>query len=365
VIAASLVLLALVPAGEFIMGSESGRASERPLRRVRVAAFEMGVTEVTVRQFRAFTTATGYRTNAEREGWCFVRDPGQRGRKAWRIGRADWRRPGFPQSEDDPVVCISWEDAMAFCDWLSKETGRRFRLPSEAEWEYAAQSAPALEDSAWFDANSGSRTHPVARKKPNRWGMYDMQGNAWEWTADVWHGNYAGAPADGRAWVDGGDRWVALTSERDWRVLRGGAWSLGVSDGYGNVLRVTARPPFPKDSRCNNSGFRVAVSGNESAMVYPQTTSVAPLAVLLLLYGGLGLHLWKRRPGFAPRRAVVVVPIVAAWCALLYAPWPRYMLGMLFPQMVVWLTGAIVLWGTAFVFGQRVPDSGRVAPASL
>jgi len=193
--------LVRLPAGEFQMGSETGL--EKPRHPVQVRAFDLGRTEVTVRQFRTFTQATGYRTDGEKEGWSWV--------CCWakREG-VNWRNPGFSQSDDDPVVALSWHDAVEFCKWLSAETKQEYRLPSEAEWEYAARAGNQaeyptdLDQAAWYKENSEGKTHPVAQKQPNAWGLYDVLGNGWEWVADVWSQDYRGAPADGSARRDGG-----------------------------------------------------------------------------------------------------------------------------------------------------------------
>ncbi|MHC4890237.1 MAG: formylglycine-generating enzyme family protein [Planctomycetota bacterium] len=128
--------LVRVPAGQFQMGSGTGDSDAKPVHGVRInEGFYMGKTEVTVRQFRAFAQATGYKTEAEKGNWAASYSPA-----GFPIvpGRGlNWREPGFPQSEDNPTVCISWNDSAAFCKWLSKETGEHYRLPSEAEWEYA------------------------------------------------------------------------------------------------------------------------------------------------------------------------------------------------------------------------------------
>lgn len=243
--------LVRIPAGQFQMGSETGRETPRHL--VKVPSFDLGVTEVTIRQYRAFTQATGYRTDAEKEGWtwicCWSRQEG-----------VNWRNPGFPQSEDDPVVALSWHDAAEFCKWLSKETGDDYRLPSESEWEYAARAGAQaeypsdLDQAAWYKDNSEGKTHPVARKQPNAWGLHDVLGNGWEWVADVWARDYAGAPADGSARLEGGSPGRNFAAGEG-RVLRGGAWGLERKD-----LRFASRPFFAAHDRCNNSGFRIARS---------------------------------------------------------------------------------------------------------
>jgi formylglycine-generating enzyme required for sulfatase activity len=137
----------------------------------------MGKFEVTVGQFKAFVNdSLGYRTEAERAGDPFT-----------------WREPRFarPQNDDQPVVCVSWNDAQEFCKWLSKKTGQQFRLHYEAEWEYCCRAGTTtrysfgeddkdLGDHGWFKGNAGGQTRPVGKKKPNPWGLHDMHGNVFE-----------------------------------------------------------------------------------------------------------------------------------------------------------------------------------------
>ena len=241
-----------IPAGRFQMGSETGDSDEKPVHHVRInESFYMGRTEVTVRQFRAFTQATGYETEAEKGNWAanssggFTIVPGR---------GFNWRKPGFPQAEDDPAVCISWNDAVAFCKWLSKETGEHYRLPSEAEWGYACRAgrkgsyAGNLNEIGWYRDNSGGTTHPVAQKKPNAWGLYDMHGNAWEWCLDVWHSSYRGAPDNGSPWLT--EDYLPRTAIR--RVLRGGAWCR-----LDFELSTTYRYRGTPDFRSDGTGFRI------------------------------------------------------------------------------------------------------------
>ncbi len=153
---------------------------------------------------------------------------------------------------------MSWNDALAFCQWLSKESGEPVRLPSESEWEYAARAGAQgaalwgnFDEIAWHASNSEGKTHPVGLKKPNSWGLYDMLGNGWEWVADVYHSSYQGAPADGSAWttIDPNDPMENVRDGKT-RILRGGAWGL-------NDNNYTSRPPYHRMLRCNNSGFRI------------------------------------------------------------------------------------------------------------
>ena len=231
-----------LPPGEFLMGSGSGNSDERPAHRVRVkSGFGLGKTEVTVRQYAAFVEATGSKSEPASEGWA--------PKTAETLDGATWMKPGFPQSDDHPAVAVSWNDAAAFCRWLAKESGRDIRLPSEAEWEYACR-AGSTEDSAadvdrvaWHRDNSGGAPHAVAGRQPNAWGLYDMRGNAWEWVQDNWHPNYAGAPADGRAWLSPLD---------PRRVLRGASWARPPAQA-----RPAYRSRAPASVRWAGIGFRI------------------------------------------------------------------------------------------------------------
>jgi len=216
-----------IPPGTFTMGSNSGDGDEQPVHKVTINyRFEIGTTEVTVRQFTAFVEATGYQTDAQRQGgamYCPSPD-----RAGYARGK-NWQNPGFDQTETHPVVCISYRDAKAFCEWFSKQSGRICRLPTEAEWEYACRAgtvgryAGDIEQMAWFDRIGGQGTRPVALKKANPRGLYDMHGNVWEWCEDIYRWHYRDAPADGSAGTApdiAGD----TLSGRDRHVLRGGAW---------------------------------------------------------------------------------------------------------------------------------------------
>jgi formylglycine-generating enzyme required for sulfatase activity len=248
--------LVRIPAGEFMMGSETGDSDEKPVHRVRIdESFYMGETEVTVRQFQAFVEATGYKTESEKGNWAATYHPA-----GFPIvpGHARHRRqPGFQQTQDDPAVCISFNDAVAFCKWLSKETGENCRLPSEAEWEYACRAgddAGPIEnigEVGWYRGNSAGGTHPVGQKKPNAFGLYDMQGNAWEWCLDLWHSNYQGAPADGSPWLT--EDYLPQVAIR--RVLRGGAWCRRYFK-LGGTFRYRGTPDF----RSDGTGFRIVCS---------------------------------------------------------------------------------------------------------
>jgi len=189
-----------IPAGSFMMGSTDGADYEKPQHQVTLNAFHIGKYPITQEQYQAV------------------------------IGN----NPSyFVKGGKYPVDSVSWEDAQAFCEKLSKMTGKTYRLPSESEWEYACRTGKQtryyfgdnenqLKEYAWYDANSNSQTQPVGQKKPNKWGLYDVLGNVWEWSEDDWHSNYNGAPTDGRAWIDNNNR-----SQFKDRIIRGGSWCDG------------------------------------------------------------------------------------------------------------------------------------------
>lgn len=153
---------------------------------------------------------------------------------------------------------VLWKDAVEFCERLSRQTGKAYRLPSEAEWEYACRAGSTskyhfgddvllLGQYAWSHSNSGFGTGPVGQKMPNAWGLYDMHGNVWQWCQDVWHDNYEGAPSDGHAWLENGH------SEE--RMLRGGAWW-----DVGSACRVAFRRISVADNFFKSVGLRVVSS---------------------------------------------------------------------------------------------------------
>ena len=265
--------MVVLPSGTFRMGSEvDGYAqvgpSTRPVRDVEVAMFAAGRYEVTRAQYAVFATATG---RAVDDG-CYTNEVGQ----PWELVPWGWdvnvsyRSPGFDQDGDHPIVCVNWADATAYAAWLSGVTGRVYRLPSEAELEYAARAEPGPRywGDAW-DCKAGNsrdlswRQHPevpftnchdgvvstraVGSYEPNAFGLFDVLGNVWEWAADCWHENYAGAPVDGSAWLTGGD------CRR--RVKRGGSWVDPVMH-----IHPARRNADPVGHRYVVTGFRVARS---------------------------------------------------------------------------------------------------------
>jgi formylglycine-generating enzyme required for sulfatase activity len=228
--------------GTFMMGSpsyEPGRGNDETQHQVTLTkGFYMGETEVTVRQWRAFVRDSGYRTEAETGGGAFVWIAGKWEKKEGYY----WDNPGFTQSENHPVACVSWNDAQAFIRWINLKEAVDYRLPTGAEWEYAARTGTQMarfwgedsdqacnyanvadltewegrrwlegkhncRDGYWFPASVGSF-------RPNPWGLYDMIGNVWEWVQD-WHGgDYSTSsvtdptgPYSGSARVDRGGSW--------------------------------------------------------------------------------------------------------------------------------------------------------------
>jgi len=184
-----------IPAGSFCMGSNNGSSDEKPVHQVTINySFYIGKYEVTQAQWQAVMGNNPSSFKGEIPGPLF----------------------------NLPVEQVSWDDAQSFINKLNEgNDGFRYRLPTEAEWEYACRAgttgdyAGNLSEMAWFAENSENRTHNVGEKQPNAWGLFDMHGNVWEWCQDWYHETYQGAPTDGSAWLDG---------VQQARVLRGGSW---------------------------------------------------------------------------------------------------------------------------------------------
>jgi formylglycine-generating enzyme required for sulfatase activity len=224
-----------IPAGRFQMGDIQGGGSsdEKPVHRVSINKFAMGRYELTVGEFRQFVNANGYKTDAEKGGdcWSWAKD--------WKnVKGANWRNPGFSQSDNHPVVCVSWNDATAYAEWLSQQTGQQYRLPTEAQWEYAARAGTTTK--YWWGNDIGSNkancggcgsqwdnkmTAPVGSFAPNQFGLYDTVGNVWEWTCSEYEDKYTGKEqrcvksagrfaARGASW--GFNAWRARSAYRDW-----------------------------------------------------------------------------------------------------------------------------------------------------
>jgi sulfatase modifying factor 1 len=280
--------LVAVPAGSFLMGSleaETTREAvpdemasrERPQHSVTIGKpFAIGRTEITRSEYAAFVADTKY----EVQGPCRTIKPAaeQRLEAGWPGNLSirndiSWRDAGFPQTDTHPAVCVSWDDIQVYVAWLTKKTGHVYRLPTEAEWEYAARAGnpnarygsdkttelckslnggdadftntyPAARASNKDCSDGYVYTAPVASFAPNAWGLYDIYGNVWEWVQDCMHPNgYAGAPSDGSEWKGAADCQ---------RVSRGSSW-FGVPRSFRAAFRVWDPPAY----RGAGVGFRV------------------------------------------------------------------------------------------------------------
>ena len=214
--------LVRIPGGKFLMGSpeneEGSFRDEGPQHEVTVPEFWMGKYSVTQDQYSAV------------------------------IGK----NPSHFKGKNLPVECVSWNDAVAFCERLSRHTGNAYRLPTEAEWEYAGRAGTTTR---YYFGNNLSKeqanlynivgkTTPVGTYPANAFGLHDMHGNVWEWCQDYWHGNYDGAPMDGSAWIK--------DSYGEHRILRGGSWI-----DYPRYCRSASRLSITPDFLDNDFGFRV------------------------------------------------------------------------------------------------------------
>lgn len=228
-----------------------GPHPSRPVHEVCVSDFYLGKYEVTVGDFRHFVNEMQYRSDAEKDGGCLTW-MGTGWRKYEGIV---WKRPGFSQSEEHPVVCITWYDVSAYIDWMREKTGLNYRLPTEAEWEYAARSggkqikgpglSAELKQRAWFRGNADGKPHAVGQKKANGLGLHDMSGNVWEWVQDRYHKDYyAMSPKDNPKGPDTGTG----------RVMRGGSW---YNPPQG--IRATHRNWTYAFKRYTSLGFRLAL----------------------------------------------------------------------------------------------------------
>ena len=214
-----------IPAGSFCMGSNDGETNERPVHQVTINySFYMGRFEVTQAQWQAVMGSNPSNF------------------------KGDFAEPSIKL----PVEQVSWDDAQNFINKLNEgNDGFSYRLPTEAEWEYACRAgttgdyAGNLSEMAWYSENSENRTHLVGQKQPNAWGLFDMHGNIWEWCQDWYHDSYSGTPTDGSAWLNGGGQ--------KYRVLRGGSW--GNKDAAS--LRSASRSRNTPDNRFYDKGLRI------------------------------------------------------------------------------------------------------------
>jgi len=216
-----------VEGGTFTMGDNTGNDDEKPAHSVTVKSFRLARTETTVAQWRAYATAVGLR-----------------------MPEVPW----FGLEDRQPIVNVSWDQANAYCQWLSVTTGQHYRLPTEAEWEFAARGgnksrgyafsgSNTVDSVAWISSKSNGPA-PVATKKPNELGLYDMTGNVWEWCSDVYDAQY---------YATGKKEKPKGPLKGMFYTLRGGAWDQGPGNN-----RIPYRNPLAPTSRNHNKGFRVA-----------------------------------------------------------------------------------------------------------
>jgi formylglycine-generating enzyme required for sulfatase activity len=297
--------MVVIPGGTFMMGSpaEEGSEDEHPQHEVTVPSFFMSKTPITQAQWRIIASRTDLKVkhDLDPEPAYFKDEPNPKTLPNYQSSET------VPTRWDRPVEQVSWYDAVEFCARLSRLTGREYRLPSEAEWEYACRAVTPDSSSisqsnqnptyppfhfgetltdqlANYDANYTyadepkgrfrTETTPVGSFPPNAFGLYDMHGNVWEWCLDDWHDNYEGAPTDGRAWLDkknyqqetskvnaneksrsSGDLTLQNTDDKNfqlYKVLRGGSWN-----DVPNDCRVAYRYGLDPDYRHYNLGFRV------------------------------------------------------------------------------------------------------------
>ncbi|MCK9408109.1 MAG: formylglycine-generating enzyme family protein [Bacteriovoracaceae bacterium] len=239
-----------------------GGTDEMPISYVILSDFRMSKYEVTVAQFSQFVTETQYVTEAEKDGWAVIWD-GTMWSKDYGV---TFRNPGFPQSENHPVICVSWNDAVAYCQWMSKQTKTTIRLPTEAEWEFAARERGMRPRYGWGNGEpsgnvadetaglamsnlkvwSGYRdgfayTAPVGAFRANEIGLHDMSGNVLEWCAD----SYSSYTKEEKTNP-------LVRKETEFKVLRGGSWFNGEA-----TVRTTTRTRLHQSYRGTRVGFRI------------------------------------------------------------------------------------------------------------
>jgi sulfatase modifying factor 1 len=257
--------LALVPGGEFLMGSVDAEEDERPVHRVHLDDFYLGAQPVTNAEYGRFVRATGHRAPAVYELPIVVTVGGAERERTFRQTGAPYVWTDFdpPRGQSDhPVTLVRYDDAVAYCAWLSTETGRPFRLPTEAEWEKAARGGAESKRYPWGDrldrnmANflddpalrSTHGTSPCRQYPPNAFGLYDMAGNVWEWVHDWYDPSYYATSPEGNP---------PGPSHGSMRLVRGGGWL--VADV--RMLSCSHRHKVPPDTYSYAIGFRVASSG--------------------------------------------------------------------------------------------------------
>jgi formylglycine-generating enzyme required for sulfatase activity len=250
--------MVLITGGSFTIGCKNGRDSncydwEKPAHNVTLPSYYLSQTEVTNKEFCLFLNEKG---NSLDGGGPWIDLRGVHGNEKCRIYLAGTVFKVEEGYENHPVIFVSWLAATAYCKWFGEKSGKDYRLPTEAEWEYAARGgnrsrgyiysgSNSLDEVAWNSGNSGFKTHPVGSKKENELGLYDMSGNVWEWCIDDWYTSFNGAPTDGKAWLNHGA----------YRVIRGGGWGV-----YGQGCRVSHRAGYTPEVCRFDVGFRLALN---------------------------------------------------------------------------------------------------------
>ena len=270
----SLPEMVFIRGGEFQMGNNTGDDEEKPVHSVTLDNFSMGTYEVTVNQFQQFIKESGYQTDADKSGGSYI----YAGSEWEKRNGINWKynEEGTLRAETDynhPVIHVSWNDASEYCKWLSIKTGKSYRLPTEAEWEYAAGNGSKHTKYSWGLSDPSGKnggnvadesakqkfgnltifngyddgyifTAPVGSYNPNDFGLYDMTGNVWEWCSD-WYGS--------EYYKSGLSNNPKGPSNGNYRILRGGAWSYSPNSCY-TACRLRNNPGY----RSLNDGFRVA-----------------------------------------------------------------------------------------------------------
>ena len=310
-----------VPAGDFLMGSEKGKDNEKPVHKVNVQAFYAGKYEVTVEEFRRFIKATGFERSEQGGDSCWTWDS----KEYIKPAKGNWDSEFNAPSNFHPVMCISADQAQAYADWLTEQTGKPYRLLTEAEWEYAARAnstgkyffgdaeeqlcdygnvfdqsgKAALErdfqisgDFKYANCNDySSYTSIVGMYRPNGFGLHDTIGNVGELVQDCEHSNYQNAPADGSAWIG---ECTLFRGEHKMLITRGGAYGLMASPMR---VRSANREHFGMGNGEGSSigeGFRVALDiiGNQ-----PHQVSVATQAFERQLSKAQEAEIKRRKEG--------------------------------------------------------------------
>lgn len=249
-----------IKGGSYKMGSNED-LYEKPIHIVDISDFYLSKQQITVLEFNTFITDTKYITEAEKDGSSWIISS-----NSWKKANAiTWLNDEFgnkrPKSTyHHPVLHISWNDVQAYCSWLREITGKKYRLPSESEWEYAAgggefnrtkwsgtNNENELENFAWYASNSNNHTHKVSELQQNQIGIFDMSGNVWEWCEDDWHKSFENAPVDGSAWIE--------KQKGSSKVIRGGSWT-----DIANLCRISNRGVKDVSTTYYNLGFRIALS---------------------------------------------------------------------------------------------------------